>query len=121
MSRIASEARQINFNPPRNFEVVSCHLCVLDAHRVHRMNCPDSTPAQPLCLCRNHLTFELYDRYDVQTFLAHLKSRHLEYYERYGDLVKMSLQRRELRGLDKDVWEVQRLIRDAFGMGDDLI
>lgn len=51
-----------------------------------------------------------------------MKGRHLEYFERFLDiLAKMSVQRRAAYELDKDVWEVQRLIREIYGMGDDLM
>ena len=64
----------------------------------------------------------MYPRYDVETFLAHMKGRHLEYFERFRDiLAKMSVQRRSAYELDKDVWQVQRLVRDVYGMGDDLM
>jgi len=64
----------------------------------------------------------LYNRYDVEAFLTHLKMRHVEYFERYRDLLeKMSLQRRSTHELEKDVWEVQGKIREVFGMGDDWI
>ena len=51
-----------------------------------------------------------------------MKGRHLEYFERFRDiLAKMSVQRRLAYELDKDVWQVQRLVRDVYGMGDDLM
>jgi hypothetical protein len=64
----------------------------------------------------------MYPRYDVEAFLAHMKGRHLEYFERFRDiLAKMSVQRRSAYELNKDVWQVQRLVRDVYGIGDDLM
>jgi hypothetical protein len=80
-----------------------------------------STPANPGCLCRPDLGYEVFRRSDVVGFLEHLKSKHLEYSERYRDLVqKISMQKLVVLGMQEDIWEVQRMIRDAFGMGDDL-
>jgi hypothetical protein len=102
--------------------VMTCHLCVLHAHRLHQRICPESTPAHPRCPCQPKLEYKLYPRYDLETFLTHMKAKHLEYFERFRDiLAKMSVQRRSIYELDKDVWEVQRLIREVYGMGDDLM
>jgi hypothetical protein len=114
--------RLVSLDPPSQLEVVTCHLCVLNKHRLHQRTCPESTPAHPRCSCRPDLVYELYPRYDVEAFLAHMKGRHLEYFERFRDiLAKMSVQRRAAYEVDKDVWEVQRLIREVYGMGDDLM
>ena len=114
--------RLVSLDPPSQLEVMTCHLCVLNRHRLHQRTCPESTPAKPRCSCRPDLVYELYPRYDVEAFLAHMKGRHLEYFERFLDiLAKMSVQRRAAYELDKDVWEVQRLIREIYGMGDDLM
>lgn len=102
--------------------MVTCHLCVLNAHRSHQYECPQSTPDRPRCSCRPDLSYDLYDRYDVDTFLLHLKSRHLEYHERYRDyLQRLSIQSNPVYELNKDIWLVQKAIRDVYGMGDDLI
>jgi len=81
-----------------------------------------STPANPRCSCKPDLGYEVFSRSDADTFFAHLKSKHLEYFERYRDFVhKISLQRRPIERMHEDMWEVQRLICEVFGMGDDLI
>lgn len=114
--------RQFKFDPLSHHDGVTCHLCVLNAHRSHQRNCPYSTPEHPRCECRPTLLYDLYDRHDIDGFLWHLKSRHLEYYERFRDLLtKVSVQRRLAYERNRDVWEAQKMIRDVFGMGDDLI
>jgi len=119
---IISHSRHVSLDPLSHLEVITCHLCVLNGHRLHQRTCPESTPAQPRCSCRPNLVYDMYPRYDVETFLAHMKGRHVEYFERFRDiLAKMSVQRRSAYELDKDVWQVQRLVRDVYGMGDDLM
>ena len=88
---------------------------------MHQRCCPESTPLQPRCGCRIDLGYELYPLHGVDSFLGHLKTKHLEYYERFRDIVsKMSVLRRTTYEHEKDVWEVQRLIREVYGMADDL-
>ena len=118
----AYKIRQAGHDPPIHPHIVTCHLCVLNAHRLHQKLCPKSTPEQFCCSCRPNLEYELYSRYDVATFLAHMKLCHLEYFEGFRDLLeKLSLQGRSILEFEKDLWEAQSLIRDVFGMGDDLI
>jgi hypothetical protein len=101
---------------------VTCNLCVLNAHRLHQLLCPNIAPPETRCSCRPFLSYDLYGRYDIEIFLQHLKARHLEYFERFRDILeKMSAQRRVAYELDKDVWQIQRLIREVYGMGDDLV
>ena len=117
-----ANVRQFKLDPPTHQDCVTCHLCVLNAHRSHQRNCPYSTPEHPRCECRPTLAYDLYDRHDIDRFLWHLKSRHLEYFERFRDLLtKLSVQRRLVYERERDVWEAQKMIRDVFGMGDDLI
>jgi hypothetical protein len=95
---------------------------VLNAHRLHQHECPQSTPDRPGCSCRPELFYDLYGRYAVDTFLLHLKGRHLEYHERYLDyLLRLSIQNKPENELKKDIWHIQKVIRDVYGMGDDLI
>jgi hypothetical protein len=113
---------RIKLNPPSHNTVVTCHLCVLNAHRMHQRTCPEIELPETRCSCRLTLSYELYDRYDTEAFLVHMKAYHLEYFERYkGILAKMSVQRRSIYEPDKDVWQIQRLIREVYGMGDDLM
>jgi hypothetical protein len=87
---------------------------------MHERICSDSTHREARCTCRPLLEYDLYGWYDVDTFLAHLKLRHLEYYERFGYILeRMSVPRRSVYEL-KDVWGVQKLIRGIYGVGDDL-
>lgn len=118
-----SDLRQISFDErPSHFAFVTCHLCVLGAHRDHQRGCSMSTPARPRCSCKPDLGYEVFSRSDADGFLAHLKSMHLEYFERYRDMVqKLCLQRLPVEEMQEDMWEVQRMIRDVFGMGDDLV
>lgn len=103
-------------------EIVTCHLCVLNAHRSHQRSCELSTPSQPRCPCRPVLSYRLYPRYDLDQFLAHLKGIHLEYFERLRWLItgNFTNARRVLES-NNDIWEVQKLIRETYGMGDDLM
>jgi hypothetical protein len=64
----------------------------------------------------------LYGRFDANDFIAHFKSKHLEFYERYRDLVqRISFRKGSVEGVGKDMWEVQRMIRDIYGMGDEAL
>lgn len=113
---------QITLNPPSNNQVVTCHLCVLNAHRLHQQTCPEIAPPETRCICRPSFLYDLYARSDTETYLSHLKAGHLEYFERLRNILgKMSSQRRSVYKLDKDVWQIQRLIREVYGMGDDLM
>jgi len=88
---------------------------------MHQQWCPESTHLYPRCGCRTDLGYELYPLHDVDSFLGHLKTKHLEYYERFRDIVsKMSVLRRTTYEHEKDGWEVQRLIREVYGMAPDL-
>jgi hypothetical protein len=111
---------RIEFEPVSRLETVSCHLCVLNAHRLHERDCSHASFLQPRCSCLPRLSYEMYDRYDVETFLAHLKLRHLEYFERFRNLWEMFLPKETATQWGLDVWQVQKLIRERFGIGDDL-
>jgi hypothetical protein len=64
----------------------------------------------------------LFGRFDANDFIAHFKSEHLEFYERYRDLVeRISFQKGSVEGVGKDMWAVQRMIRDIYGMGDEAV
>jgi len=103
-------------------EVVTCHLCVLNAHRQHQQGCEISTPSRPRCPCRPRLDYDQYARHDVEAFLSHLQICHLEHYERFRYLrYNMSVPRKSEFDAKKDVWEVQKLIRETYGIGDDLM
>ena len=113
--------RKFNLNDRTHLEVVTCHFCVLNAHRMHQKSCPESTPLMPGCGCRVDLMYDLYPLRDADSFLVHLKMKHLEYYERFRNIVaNMSVVRRTAYENEKDGWEVQRLIREVYGMADDL-
>lgn len=101
---------------------MTCHLCVLSAHRNHQRDCPKSNHLKPRCSCQPDFAYELFGRFDANDFIAHFKSKHLEFYERYRDLVqRISFQKGSVEGVGKDMWEVQRMIRDIYGMGDEAV
>ena len=73
--------------------------------------CPKSAPAQLQYSSGPNLAYELCPGYDVEAFLARMKGRHLEDFEKIRDISKKILvQQRSAYEPDKDVWEVQRLI-----------
>ena len=118
---IAANSSRVELNPPSHQKLVTCHICVLNAHRLHQRSCSKSTPEEPRCLCKPPLSYRLYDRSDVEEFRRHLKIYHLEYFERFHALMqKRSLQKRATTQFETDVWQVQKLIRDVHGIGDDL-